>query len=116
MLNLGISGTSHFPAAMYTEKRDYLIFYAVETNNRACKAQAVQKIGGFLPSPPTSWQPSYAAKQRVWRFQMDIVDYYQRIIGAAKLRGNMVQTITYFRKKYPVQITDFDKELGLVIY
>ena len=96
---------------MYTEKRDYLIFYAVETNNNACKAQAIQRIGGFVPHPPASWQPSFPARQKVWKYQNDVIDYYQSIMRASKLFGNTIQTSRYFMMKYPHQITDFKKEL-----
>ena len=106
-----MSGTPHFPASMYTEKRDFLIAYAIDQDQRACKTQAQKLISGFLINPPKRWQPSFQEKQKVWQYQMDICEYYRQIVYAHKLLGNTVNTPRYFKIKYPVQITDWDRDL-----
>ena len=96
---------------MYSEKRDFLIAFAIGNDQKACKTQAQNLISGFQSSPPKRWQASFAEKQRIWNFQNDIVENYQRIVYAHRLLGNMVNTPRYFQMKYPLQITDWDKDL-----
>ena len=96
---------------MYSEKRDFLIAYAIGNKQKACLTQAQNLISGFQSTAPKRWQNSFAEKQRIWNFQNDIVDHYQQIVYAHRLLGNMVNTQRYFQMKYPLQWTDWDKEL-----
>ena len=96
---------------MYSEKRDFLIAYAIGNDQRACKIQAQKLISGFQSTAPKKWQASFNEKQRIWNFQTDIVEFYQRIVYAHRLLGNMVNTPRYFQMKYPLQWTDWDKDL-----
>ena len=114
-----MSGTSKFPDAMQTEKRDFLIHFALRgkscdgtmRGNEQCSIIAVRNIEGFQTEKPNTNQQSYATRMIAWDYQCDVADYIQPLVYASTYYGNSINSKEEFLTKYPCQINDWAKEL-----
>ena len=108
-----------FPAAMQTEKRDFIIHFAMRGKNRdgylrgneQCQIIAVKNIEGFQAERPNINLQSYPEKMIAWNYQLDVCNFIQPLVYASTRQGVKIKTIDQFKDKYPCQVTDWSKEL-----
>ena len=114
-----MSGTPKFPAAMQTEKRDFIIHFAMRGRNRdgylrgneQCQVIAVKNIEGFQAERPNINLQSYPEKMIAWNYQQDVCDYIQPLVHGSTIQGTRIKSVDLFVNKYRCQITDWQKEL-----
>jgi len=90
--HFGLAGTSFFKAATQSEKRDFLVFFALERGHEGCILEANNNIEGFLVEEPISYSIRYDALAKTYRYQKDIISYIRRIGHASLLTGNRIST------------------------
>ena len=90
--HFGLAGTPFFKAATQSEKRDFLVFFAMERNHESCTREARNNIEGSLVEEPTSYSIRYDALAKTYRYQRDILSYIRTIGQASLLTGNRINT------------------------
>ena len=53
-----------------------------------CKSAATGMLLGFQSQRPNENDPEFGAKKRKWIFQLDIKDYFRRLVLASRIQGN----------------------------
>ena len=94
---LGLNGTEKFKGAMKTERCWHLIAASMMTWREgdilrwypSCKSTANGMITGYQSKKPEENDPDFGNKRRKWVFQLDIRDYFIKLVVASRRSGKI---------------------------